>query len=421
MGRAAIIAVAVTAAAGGAALVVTPSGGSPMANLWVDTNGGTCTDVAGAGGVYVDANACSSFDAANDTCEDGDVVRVKNGAYSGQGITGSNGRATPCSMIGESEAGVTMPTLTVQTAAAELDLADMTVTSTATGGGQLVYLQQATDISFDNFTIDHQWTTGANFKLGGDADGVTVTNSTICCVHNYPMLEIVNLGSGRNEDIVFEDTNIYGLSRDDFGDVHNEMFLIWGSPVTANLRMERVSVWDSASIGINYSNGIDGNFILRNTVWEAPKEYDGTNESQQDGASLFQGCAGGSDRSGWLWEYNMLEGGWIGCATVGGMTLRGNTGSLSSGQAACTVDADNVWDSNVWSNADCSASDDEVTDLFSDLGHWGGWTSDDFTPTSTNPGIDAGNSGSYPALDRLGFTRPFNTVPDAGPYEYGAG
>jgi hypothetical protein len=233
MGRAAIIAVAVTAAAGGAALVVTPSGGSPMANLWVDTNGGTCTDVAGAGGVYVDANACSSFDAANDTCEDGDVVRVKNGAYSGQGITGSNGRATPCSMIGESEAGVTMPTLTVQTAAAELDLADMTVTSTATGGGQLVYLQQATDISFDNFTIDHQWTTGANFKLGGDADGVTVTNSTICCVHNYPMLEIVNLGSGRNEDIVFEDTNIYGLSRDDFGDVHNEMFLIWGSPVTA--------------------------------------------------------------------------------------------------------------------------------------------------------------------------------------------
>jgi hypothetical protein len=203
---------------------------------------------------------------------------------------------------------------------------------------------------------------------------------------------------------------------------HTEAFLIWGLPRTHNLRMERGRVYDHAAFGVNSGNGITGNFILRNTVWEMPKEFDGTNEAGGDGAKQFDGCDTSSTRSGWLWEYNILEGGWTGCNTSGNMTLRGNLGTLDGGgSTACSTDAEITWDSNVWSNGSCSGDNAQVSDLFSDLGHWTDWTGDDFTYTATNPGIDQGDAGSYPDLDLLGHSRFSGAGPDAGPYEYGAG
>lgn len=67
----------------------TPEPGT--ANLWVDTDGGTCTDNADPA-EYSSAAACSSLDAANDTCENGDTVRVKAGSYGSQNVTGWNSR-----------------------------------------------------------------------------------------------------------------------------------------------------------------------------------------------------------------------------------------------------------------------------------------------------------------------------------------
>jgi hypothetical protein len=64
------------------------------ANLWVDTNGGTCVDNASPVG-YTDAQACS-WDAANDTCEGGDTVLVQGGSYGNVTLSGSNGRSSAC-------------------------------------------------------------------------------------------------------------------------------------------------------------------------------------------------------------------------------------------------------------------------------------------------------------------------------------
>jgi hypothetical protein len=67
-------------------------GGSETANLWVDSNGGTCTrQVAGA---YVDAQACSTFQAAYTAASCGDTVRVVTGSYGSQTI--STGSKTTC-------------------------------------------------------------------------------------------------------------------------------------------------------------------------------------------------------------------------------------------------------------------------------------------------------------------------------------
>lgn len=77
-----------TVAVGGAALipgVVTDSSSPGGANLWVDTNGGTCTRSSSAM-EYSDAAACATFDAAYQAASSGDTVLVRAGTYSFQTI-----------------------------------------------------------------------------------------------------------------------------------------------------------------------------------------------------------------------------------------------------------------------------------------------------------------------------------------------
>jgi chitodextrinase/uncharacterized membrane protein YgcG len=61
-----------------------PSNGT--ANLWVDTNGGSCTRQATAG-AYADAQACATLNAAYQAAGAGDVILVRGGTYSSQTIS----------------------------------------------------------------------------------------------------------------------------------------------------------------------------------------------------------------------------------------------------------------------------------------------------------------------------------------------
>lgn len=68
-------------------LVASQGGGTNLANLWVDTNGGTCTRQATAA-AYVDAAACASFQAAHTAANCGDTVGIAAGAYGAQSVSG---------------------------------------------------------------------------------------------------------------------------------------------------------------------------------------------------------------------------------------------------------------------------------------------------------------------------------------------
>lgn len=75
------------------------------ANLWIDTNGGTCTR-QGTAATYVDAAACSSMDAAINACTAGDTIRMKAGTYGAQSINRT--KTTPgCTIIAESTTTLT--------------------------------------------------------------------------------------------------------------------------------------------------------------------------------------------------------------------------------------------------------------------------------------------------------------------------
>lgn len=77
--------VAVGATALGSQIIGTGTGGggggAGTANVWVDTNGGTCTRSATLV-AYSDAAACSNFNPAYSAASSGDIVRVVGGAYS---------------------------------------------------------------------------------------------------------------------------------------------------------------------------------------------------------------------------------------------------------------------------------------------------------------------------------------------------
>jgi hypothetical protein len=74
-----------------------------VANVWVDTNGGSCT-YSSTPVAYSDAAACGTFDAAWDKAAAGNTIVVKNGNYSRQDINGD--KASDTYITGESKAGV---------------------------------------------------------------------------------------------------------------------------------------------------------------------------------------------------------------------------------------------------------------------------------------------------------------------------
>lgn len=84
----AVIAVGAVLAGGGVYGYGQTTGGGAApgtANLWVDTNGGTCTRQSPAGS-YSDAGACSSLTAAYNAASGGDTINVRCGTYGAQTV-----------------------------------------------------------------------------------------------------------------------------------------------------------------------------------------------------------------------------------------------------------------------------------------------------------------------------------------------
>ena len=72
-----------------------PPPGAGKANLWVDTNGGTCARQATAS-AYVDAQACGSFNAAYAAAQVGDLALIKSGSYGDQTINATSKASGSC-------------------------------------------------------------------------------------------------------------------------------------------------------------------------------------------------------------------------------------------------------------------------------------------------------------------------------------
>lgn len=74
---------------------VVSSGGGAVANLWVDTNGGTCTRAVADTYANLDSKSCSSIVAAYNQANSNDLVLVKCGTYSASQTFTTNKSSAP--------------------------------------------------------------------------------------------------------------------------------------------------------------------------------------------------------------------------------------------------------------------------------------------------------------------------------------
>lgn len=143
--------------------VVSGGGGAPAgtANLWVDTNGGTCTRQA-VPASYNDAAACASATAAWTAATSGDTIRIKNGSYNHQCFVSS--KTVDTSVIGESVDGVVFHNDNIECVS-------------EFGGDNTVYVA-GSHLVLQDITIDtgSNAGSGVSFRIHDGANNVTFRN-----------------------------------------------------------------------------------------------------------------------------------------------------------------------------------------------------------------------------------------------------
>ena len=278
--------------------VAGPACGSPSrsANLWVDTNGGSCVRHAPASG-YVDAQACS-WNRAYQTARAGDLVLVKGGGY---------GNVT----IGPNRSG--SPAVTFRTAAGESvvvgDFENGNISGN-TGGSNLSFegpvsarsfrSDKASNIVVDSWRVDCGGCDGVQMFHIEQASNVTVKNSDISDNKNDSLMWV----SGSN--LTFENNQIHDAGLPSGSGAHTEC--MYANSVTG-LTLKRNHFYHCSvmDVFITGDGSPDGGYI-ENNVFEKPWENTGVISNS---ALAFQFRTGGSpspDPNNWDFRYNTFVG-----------------------------------------------------------------------------------------------------------------
>jgi hypothetical protein len=406
-------------------IVISNGGGAPAgtANLWVDTNGGSCTYHASPA-AYVDGEACSTVDAAWDAMSAGDTTRIVDGTYAPQRTDGDKSSET--FVIGESKAGVHFEG-TAQLCGVEF-------------ASSSAFCAKAANLTLENITLD----AGDNHGTANDARiWVGATNVTFRNVDmwaEFPSLLIREGtftwdGGSHGEDGVTppalgcpapgagQPITIEGVDNVTLNGIRFNLKLTdetgcapGDEPHLENIRIEGDA--DNVTISNNWFTegsdvgsghiyvsgggaGVNNLKIINNTF------------EPLGGSYWIQATTNECD---WTVAYNTFveEGGLFGCTA---MTWLGNLG-VSAAYPGCS----GTHTKNVWGTTGSCGTDTFVGGTSLDLtadGHLGG--SSPAIDAAETPGVSDActDSAIVNSRDRDGDLRPVNSVCDAGSDEYG--
>jgi hypothetical protein len=345
---------------GGGAYVV--GDGGATANIWVDANGGTCTD--GALRAYVDAEACSSLDAANDTCDNGDTVLVKAGSYTSQSLSGSNSRTSICAVGEATGETVSFTTIAFGTNGGgittdHLSLSNMTV------NGEVQVWQDGNNIDFLEMSMEGLYIGEAADDVrwvGGENPGCDMSADSQNC-------EITMQGP---TNVLIEDVYVHGVNSSDYGASHPDgMHIMGGSDIV--IRRSKFEDNGVTNIRVQECCGLPAiaNVTIENN-WFGQSCVALDCVSRNQNAIDLDSCvsvkvrynsfsdelaAGGIQRSGVLFNAGV-------CTFPAGAEMTGNIGMFSGGSCPSWS---GTWGYNVWRNQDgfsysnCAATDTKVT------------------------------------------------------------
>jgi hypothetical protein len=379
------------------------------ANLWVDTNGGSCARQATPAG-YADAQACT-WNQAYQAARTGDVVLVKGGNY---------GNVT----VGPSNTSLAAPGVTFRTAGGESvvvnDFENGNI-SGARGGSNVGFVgpvrartfrsDQASNVVVDGWTVDCNGCDGEQMFHVEAADNVVVRNSDISDNKNDSLIWI----DGSN--LTFENNRIHDAALPNGSSAHTEC--MYAHDVT-NLTLKRnhfyhCSVMDVFITGSDVANG----GYVENNVFEKPWENTGVISNSALAFHFRNGGSPSPDPSNWDFRYNTFVGplsitpsenpvGPGGLRVIGNVFLSGDPCGLSN----------TTYDYNAFLSGEGCGSHTITNSLATYLA---GFTNPgdpgDYSLKAGSVLRDKGNPGNYPAQDRAGTARYTGAAPDLGAYE----
>ncbi len=367
------------------------------ANLWVDTNGGSCARQATAS-AYSDGAACASLQSALSACVAGDQIRMKAGTYGPQNISVT--KASPgCTVIAET--ATTIGALTTNGAWYELQNISGPGWDLSADGTNHITCRNCTFSGDSGVTWaangwSHiRWLGGAlrDFSCSSCANGMAIfastdvagpSTATDVLVDGVTFDNIVNTGGNSNHfEVIRVDGNVNGLT------IRNSTF-------TNNVTSTSLIFFST------FRGTKPQNITLENNFFgDLGSAYFTLNMNYQ-----------GSTCTDWALRYNtflnpMMAGG---NCTYGNIAWVGNLGPR--GNCEGTAFRSNVWYGS--SGAACGGTDKAVTS--SGLGG-----ADGFHLTAGSPAIDSGGSGTdCLSTDHDGNGRPAGVRCDAGGHEYAA-
>lgn len=400
--------------------------GGASANLWVDTNGGTCAR-SGAPSAYNDSAACGSIQAAVAACQPGDSIIMKAGTYGSQSVSASL-TSPGCTVYGE--AGTTISGL--NTSGSNYTIQDITVDSGSThdaGWGN-----SASNITLKNVNL-HGLYVRADFR--GNGSNVTWDGG-----------ELGQQGSAGKrscntadvEPVVVTNTSHITLNKITFWPADFDSTPCSGSSNGFHLEMARI---DSGSSFITIKNSTfpSGQRNNSNTIFLT----DASNSGDPNNLTFFNNFFGTDQNpvfgvssqtvqqcSAWMFAYNTMldtpgdvtdpsSGG--GCSSFTNVVYVGNLGPRPSYYTCNGTFTKNVWQMSVDNH--CGTDKAVIGTQFAT--DQLGLTGDGFHISSTSKAIAAGETSLCASVlggaDHDGDSRPQpdGTNCDAGADEYTTG
>jgi hypothetical protein len=401
----------VTAATGACTSPPPPSSGT--ANLWIDSNGGSCTRQA-SGAAYSDAAACS-WNAAYQAARSGDLILVRAGSYGVTSIGPTNTALTSAVTI-QAESGATVNVDSLTTSGDWLTLKNITI---PTGNNHARgWFTTASNITLDNVNVTGPW---ANVKITGGAS-VTWKNSGLGTPGNT---QIRLCAQGDGEPMELSNVSNLLLSNIDFYPFQPELGNSACGP-DSNMHLETIRVWD----GVNgwklersrFHRG-DGSGSARVFF----SKISGTDPSNITFVNNWFGSSSGtvsiyltanSACNNYVFAYNSWEEGFVDqCSPKNSLLMVGNAAVEPSYDCMGTVSTRNLW---VWNAGGSCGSDQWVIDPGNSLNALK-FASDGYHLQAGSPAINAGETtlcAQYTGgVDIDG--RPRSGTCDAGPDEFG--
>lgn len=396
-------------------------------NIWIDANGGTCVDNVSPV-TYSDSTACS-WDAANDTADNGDTIGIKGGTYGAIDLSGFNSRsavavATVVSgesvVLGGFEGG---------------DIRDGVNSSCTAGVAQSSYLNITGPVTTPTLRTDcgTNWTL-TDFHMDNNNGALTqphhvegtsgpysLIDSTICCVMNANAMSYLG-GSGPwlFDHVVWHDSldNTAGV-------IHTECMY---ATTVSNITIRRSRFYGCATEDIFITGSEQAtNWTIENTVFEHPL---GPNSNS---LAFRSGSAPSPSPDGFNLHYNTFGRESAiqlnntdnpptanGFSVIGNIFTEGGPCGLSNSTyshnvfptgGGCGTSPTTASTASIiagFTNAHNATANDGSTP------EAGG----DYSLLTGSPAKNVGNTSIFPALDLLGTTRYKGSAPDPGAYEF---